>query len=430
MTPALLLAAPASGSGKTLTTLALLRAWRRRGVRVASFKIGPDYLDPTFHAAASGRSSLNLDPWAMRPGTVARVLGEVSRGSELVLGEGVMGLFDGPGSTADVAAALDLPVVLVLDVRAQAQSAAAVVRGFAAHRLDVEVAGVILNRVGSASHARMVTEALGPVGVPVLGAVPRREALTLPERHLGLVQAAEIEGLEEFVEEAATAVGEAVDLEALAKLARPPRHVAEAGPPPLPPPGSRVAVARDAAFAFTYPAVLEGWREAGAEVLPFSPLEDEPPDERCDAVYLPGGYPELHAGRLSACGRFLEGLRRAAARGAAVLGECGGYMALGEVLVDGAGVPHGMAGLLPLSTSFAERRLHLGYRRVETAGPGALGPAGQRFRGHEFHYATVSREGPAEPLFTCEGRPVGLRRGRVAGSFVHLLDREDPACAP
>lgn len=433
MIPALILAAPSSGSGKTLLTLALLRAFRRRGVRAASFKVGPDYIDPAFHSAASGRPSLNLDAWAMRPGTASRVLELASRDADLLLGEGAMGLFDGArdgtGSTGDVAASLGLPVVLVLDVRAQLQSAAAVLRGFAAHRADVRVAGVVLNRVGSPVHGRTVEEALRPLGLPILGILPRREGLVLPERHLGLVQAGELDGLEAFVESAAAAVEESVDLEALAALARVPGRSAPPGPPPLPPPGARVAVARDRAFSFCYPALLEGWRESGAEVVPFSPLADQGPPPDCDAVYLPGGYPELHAGLLASSIGFLGGLREAAGRGAAVLGECGGYMVLGESLVDQAGVRHPMAGLLPLEASFAERRLHLGYRRVEWAGDGPLGRRGEPLRGHEFHYATALREGRADPLFLCEGRPVGLRRGNVMGSFVHLIDREDARCA-
>ena len=199
-------------------------------------------------------------------------------------------------------------------------------------------------------------------------------------------------------------------------------------PPPLPPLGQRVAVASDDAFRFSYPHVLNGWRRAGAEVVPFSPLADDPPDAAADAVYLPGGYPELHAGRLAANGVFLDGLRRAGTRGAVVYGECGGYMALGETLTDAAGAAHRMAGLLPIEASMAERSLHLGYRRAELAAAGPLGPEGGAFGAHEFHYASVIREGGADPLFRARdaaGAPLGrcgLRRDNVMGSFVHLID--------
>ena len=428
------MAAPASGSGKTTVTLGLLRHLRDRGMRVGSLKVGPDYIDPAFHAAASGRAGLNLDPWAMRESTFAAAVAAASEGADLVVVEGVMGLFDGAtvdeGSTADVAAAAGWPVVLVVDASAMAASAAAVVHGFASYRGDVDVAGVIFNRVGSDRHAELLVEATARTGLPVLGCLRRDPALALPDRHLGLVQASEHPDLERFLADAATAVGGAVDVDALLRLARsdsfePPAEPAAS----LPVLGQRIAVARDEAFAFVYPLVLDGWRRAGAEILPFSPLADESPSPVADAVYLPGGYPELHAGRLAAARRFIEGLRAAAARGAVVYGECGGYMVLGESLVDADGEARAMVGLLPLATTFAERGLTLGYRAAQVLAGSPLGPAGTGFRGHEFHYARVLREGGDEALFRCadaRGRdlgPAGRRAGRIMGSFVHLVDR-------
>ncbi|WP_207484151.1 cobyrinate a,c-diamide synthase [Arenibaculum pallidiluteum] len=427
----LILAAPASGSGKTVLTLALLRALRRGGQDVASCKTGPDYIDPRFHEAASGRPCPNLDPWGMRPGTLARLLTEAGRGTGLLVVEGAMGLFDGAadgtGSTADLAALTGWPVVLVVDVRGQSQSVAAVVAGFRAFRRDVDVAGVLLNRVGSPAHEAMLRAALAPLGLPVLGAVPRNAALGLPDRHLGLVQAGEHPDLGSFLDVAADIVAAAVDLGALAGLAR---RAGQLPIPatPLPPPGQRVALARDLAFAFAYPHLIQGWRAAGAEILPFSPLAGEGPDAMADVVFLPGGYPELHAGRLAAAGGFLEGLRVAAARGAVLHGECGGYMVLGRGLVDADGVRHAMAGLLPLETSFAERRLHLGYRSAVQRGAGPFGPAGTRLRGHEFHYARILSEGPGDALFDASDArgdalpAMGLRSGRVTGSFLHAVD--------
>ena len=443
------IAAPASGSGKTTVTLALLRHLRDAGRRVASIKIGPDYIDPAFHAAASGRACLNLDPWAMRGSTASAALAAASAGADVIVAEGVMGLFDGAtaheGSTADAAAATGWPVVLVVDAGAMAASAAAVVRGFADFRGDVDVAGVIYNRIGSDRHAGLLVEATAKIGIPVLGCIRRDPSLALPDRHLGLVQAAEHPDLERFLRTAAKTIGPAIDTGALMRLPRRARAGALAVPslpgrcrraamdprPPIPVLGQHIAVARDEAFAFAYPLTLDGWRRAGAGLSTFSPLAGEAPAAGADAVYLPGGYPELHAGRIAAARGFLEGLRAAADRGATIYGECGGYMVLGERLVDADGEAHAMAGLLPVATTFAERGLTLGYRTVRTLGDGPLGRDGACFRGHEFHYARVLREDGDAALFRCgDARggdlgTAGRRVGTVAGSFVHLVDREE-----
>lgn len=436
MAAGLVVGAPSSGSGKTVVTLGLLRALARRGVAVAGAKAGPDYIDPAFHAAATGRPAHNLDLWAMRPETLADSLRRVSAGAELVLVEGVMGLYDGIGAagagcTADLAAALGWPVLLVLDARGAAASVGAMLGGFARHRTPSPVAAAVINRVGSATHADLVSQACQRAcpDVAMLGCLPRDPALALPERHLGLVQAGEHAALERFLEAAADLVERQLDLGLLQDLARPGRAPGEAASDRLPPLGQRIAVASDRAFAFRYDAVLQRWAEAGAELFPFSPLADEAPAAGMDAVYLPGGYPELEAARLGANGRFISGLRAAAARGAVVFGECGGYMVLGRALVDAAGQSQPMADLLPLVTSFAEPRLHLGYRRARLVAAGPLGPVGRRFRGHEFHYAAIIEEGPGDPLFEAadaEDRrrfPAGLVVGSVAGSFIHLVDR-------
>ena len=437
MSRGLILAAPASGSGKTTLTLALLRHLRLSGRRVASAKAGPDYIDPAFHAAASGKPCLNLEPWAMRAETIAALVAALEHEAELVLCEGAMGLFDGAGqggehgSTADLAALTGWPVILIVDVAGQSGSAAALLRGFAGHRADVPVAGVIFNRVGGPRHAAMLANSVAAAlpHLPILGHVPREADLALPERHLGLVQATEHPDLERFLDRAAELVGAALDVSAIIALARPSRLGSLPGATPLAPLGQRIAVARDLAFAFAYPATLDGWRQAGAELLFFSPLADEAPDGTADAVILPGGYPELHAGALAGRQGFFRGLRDAARRGAAVYGECGGYMVLGEGLVDAAGARHAMAGLLPLETSFAARRRHLGYRRARLLASGPLGAAGSEFRGHEFHYATILGEGDGAALFAAsdaDGAPlgtIGRARGKVQGSFLHLVDR-------
>lgn len=434
--PALLVAAASSGSGKTMVTLGLLAALKRRGLAVASFKTGPDYIDPAFHARITGRPCFNLDSWAMRVEVLAGLFEETARGADVVIGEGVMGLFDGApdgrGSTADLAVLLGIPVLLVVEAQRLGQSAAAVVEGFVRFREDVEVAGVLFNRVAGEGHFALLREAVeARSSIPVVGFLPRDPALELPERHLGLVQAAEIaRAVDAAAARAAELVEAHVDLDRLLRLARPPA-LAALGPPPLqiPPPGQHVAVARDEAFGFVYESVLEGWRRAGAHVSFFSPLRDEAPGITADAVVLPGGYPELHAGRIAAATRFLDGLRRAAARGAFVYGECGGYMVLGRHLTDRDGIVRPMAGLLPVSTSFARPRLHLGYREAVLAADTPLGAAGTRYAGHEFHFAREIERG-GEPLFAsvrdARGRelgPAGVRVGRVAGSFLHLIDR-------
>jgi len=428
-----IIGAPASGSGKTTFTLGALRAFRARGLRVASAKVGPDYIDPAYHTAASGRACLNLDTWAMSPSLLSAQIHSLSD-SETVIAEGAMGLFDGApdgrGSAADLARLTGWPVVLVVDASGMAASVAALVQGFRAFDPKVAVSGVVFNRVGSVRHAELLAKACAPLGIPVLGHLPRTPVLGLPERHLGLVQAAEHPQLGQFLAGVAAVVEKSVDLERLAATARPCRLPAAEWTQALPAPGRRIALARDAAFAFSYPYVLAGWREGGAEVLPFSPLADEPPDPGCDAVYLPGGYPELHAERLAAAHRFKSGVHDAAARGAVVYGECGGYMTLGRGLVDAGGNRHEMCGLLPLETSFAERALHLGYRQVATRSNSFLGLPGTEYRGHEFHFAaTLGEDRSCGRLFESRDAsgallgPSGLVRGNVTGSFVHLIER-------
>ena len=432
----LILAAPASGSGKTLLTAGLLRLLRRRGLRVAAAKAGPDFIDPTFHAAASGGPCVNLDPWAMRPATLAARVAALEAAAEIVLCEGVMGLFDGTGadgetgSTAELAQLTGWPVVLVVDARGQGASVAALLRGFACHRPDLPLAGVIFNRVASARHHALLAGAVARhlPDLAMLGSLPVDPALALPSRHLGLVPAGETATAEAVIERAAAETAASVDIDRLLAVARPSGLAGNdvCGIPPL---GQSIAIARDDAFGFVYPAIIAGWRGGGAELSLFSPLANEAPEPSAAAVYLPGGYPELWAGRLAAAGAFIAGLRRAAAEGKPVYGECGGYMVLGEALIDADGRRQAMAGLLPLVTSFAERRLSLGYRSARLLDSGPLGIAGARYRGHEFHHATVLREAAADRLWSAAdaadadlGRH-GLRRGSAFGSFIHLIDR-------
>ena len=437
--PGLMVSAPASGTGKTTVTLGLLRALAEDGLAVQPFKSGPDYIDPAFHRAASGRPSFNLDTWAMSPALLDAIAAQAA-GADLCVAEGSMGLFDGVatrgqagfGSSAETAVRLGWPVVLVLDVSGQAQSAAATALGFARYRPDLPLAGVILNRVASPRHERLARLGFAEAGLTVLGALPRRGDLTLPERHLGLIQAVEHPDLESAIAGYAAFLRAHVDLPAI-RAAAASAHAPRPGPLP-PPPAQRIALAQDAAFSFTYPHVLAGWRAAGAKILPFSPLADEAPDPSADLVWLPGGYPELHAGTLAAASRFLRALR-AHAETRPVHGECGGYMALGAALIDKDGARHAMAGLLGLVTSYEKRRLHLGYRRATLAAPMPGHGAGAVLRGHEFHYSTIldQPDAPLAAVADADGRAVaesGSRRGFVTGTFFHLIAPEEPGEAP
>ena len=421
-----LIAAPASGAGKTTVTLGILRALTRRGVSVAPFKSGPDYIDPRFHEAAAGATSRNLDAWAMDAARLAAVYG---RGSGLPIVEAAMGLFDGAangsGSAAQLARELDLDVVLVIDCARQSHSVAALVHGFATFDATVRVRHVVLNNVGSERHERMLRSAL-PDGL-VLGALKRDPALGLPDRHLGLVQAEEIDALKAFIDRAADAVETGLDLTAFAATS--PTSTPQTstdGAARLEPLGQTIAVARDKAFSFVYPHMMEDWRASGATIVPFSPLADEEPASDADAVFLPGGYPELHAGRIGSAETFARGMGAAAARGATIYGECGGYMVLGQGMVDADGAQHAMLGMLDVETSFQTRRRVLGYRRFTTKAATLMG--GRSFTGHEYHHCTATRE-RGERLFDMEDTTgtalgeAGLRNGTVMGSWLHVIDR-------
>jgi cobyrinic acid a,c-diamide synthase len=431
MIPGLLISAPNSGAGKTTLTLGLARAFRDRGLTVQPFKSGPDYIDPAFHTAATGRASFNLDTWAMAPGLIG-ALATAATDADLVIAEGSMGLFDGvakPGETgtgasADLAALMGWPVVLAIDCSGQAQTAAAVAQGLARFRAGVPVAGVVLNRIASPRHEALVRAGMAAAGVTVFGALARNAAITMPERHLGLVQASEHSTLEPMLAEAARFVAAHVDLDALLAAA-------SATTPPVAtaanhrPPGQRIALARDAAFSFTYPHLLAAWRTAGAEILPFSPLANEAPDPTADTCWLPGGYPELHAGTLAAATDFRAALRHFAET-RPVHGECGGYMAMGAALIDASGARHDMAGLLGLVTSYHKRKMHLGYRLAALSAPIPGHAPGARLRGHEFHYSTVVEQpdAPLAHVLDAEGNAVaetGSRRGHATGTFFHLI---------
>jgi cobyrinic acid a,c-diamide synthase len=438
LAPGLLIGAPRSGSGKTTITLGLQRAFVRRGLAVRGLKCGPDYIDPAFHAAATGKPSANLDSFAMPDALLASIIDDAAQGTDLILAEGSMGLFDGvrakhghTGASADIAAFCGWPVVLVIDVSGQAQSAAAVALGCTHFDPRITIAGVILNKVASERHRRLVADGMAAIGLPIFGALPREASLILPERHLGLVQAGETADLHARLDALAQAIEASVDLEALVAAAKTTGSVSSLPHHALPPPGQRIAIARDEAFSFVYAHVEAGWVAQGASLSFFSPLADEPPPQDCDICWLPGGYPELHAGRLAAAEHFRAGMN-AFAGTRPVHGECGGYMALGEALEDAGGTTHRMLGLLPVMTSFSKRKLNLGYRIAQLGADGPLGRRGTRLIGHEFHYASRTTEPPAEAQAfarsaDAEGNDLGFsghRQGYASGTFFHVIARD------
>jgi cobyrinic acid a,c-diamide synthase len=433
----LIIAAPASGSGKTVVTLSLLRALKNSGGRVGSFKIGPDYIDPAYHSAASGAVCRNLDFWGMRESTLMLQLDGTVVQNSLVITEGVMGLFDGAatghamssGSTADAAKWLGWPVILVVDAKGQGASAAALVEGFVNHRDDIKIAGIIFNRIGGLGHEHILRDAISHIGIPCLGCIPRDARLDLPTRHLGLVQAKEILKLNLWLDEAANVIAAHVDLELVSSIAEQSKVITISDiQPPISKLGQHTAIACDDAFAFCYDHIVDAWRAAGAELSFFSPLAGEIPDASADSVYLPGGYPELHGAAISSNSRFVEAMHLAVAKGVVIYGECGGFMVLGEMLTDREGKSHEMLGLLPVNTSFQEPRLHLGYRNLTLKGAGPLGKAGSQFKGHEFHYCSVTKIGDADSLFHARDAKgeclpeMGCKVGNVMGSFAHIID--------
>jgi cobyrinic acid a,c-diamide synthase len=434
---ALVIAGVASGVGKTSITLGLLEAFRRRGLTVQAFKVGPDFIDPGFHRLATGRASYNLDGWMCGRERVVETFARHVAETDLAIVEGVMGCFDGvgvEGSTAETAKWLGLPVVLVVDVSAQSQSAAAVALGFERFDPDLDVAAVIVNRAGGERHARDVQEAIAAScrAVP-LGALRWDDGLTLPERHLGLVTAMESGLARERITRLADAVESALDLDRLLAIAKPVdsgvetgaiQHTAAAGEA-VRRARATIGVALDAAFQFYYEENLEALRRAGAEIVFWSPL-DAAEAPAVDGLYLGGGYPELHAGRLAANTPLLESVRRLAERGQPIYAECGGLMFLADALEDLDGVRHRMVGLLPATVRMRPRRLTLAYVDVTFTADTPLGPAGTRARGHEFHCSTLDRVPDAVPrawlleAAGAETRAEGYRVGAALMSHAHL----------
>ena len=447
VTRGLIVAGTHSGVGKTTVTAAIAAALTARGLAVQPYKAGPDYIDPGHLSRAAGREARNLDTWMVPRPVVAELFSRAASDAQIALVEGVMGLFDGragtedEGSAADLARLLGLPVLLVVDAAAVSRSIAATVLGFQTFDPRVRVVGVVLNRVGSAAHAEMCRSAIvQATGLPVVGALPREREVAWPERHLGLVPDAESPDGAQPARLAAFAEAH-LDLDLVLRLAEPivtPTGTHEAtGLFPSTPPAQRVpiAYARDRAFHFTYPDSLDLLDAWGAELLPFSPLEDAALPRGARAVLLGGGFPEVFARELASNVAMHEALRGAAARGVPIYGECGGLMYLGRALTDAEGARHAMTGLLPCESTMQETRLTLGYREAESFGTPLLA-AGERVRGHEFHWSALVDAPPAEtaayrilPDSRQPGRVEGVRAGSVTGTYLHthLAARADLA---
>jgi len=444
----IVIAAPHSGSGKTTVTLGIMHALVRRGLKVAPAKVGPDFIDPGYHRAVTGVDSLNLDGWMCGLDFARATWAGQTQGADIAVIEGVMGLFDGidgvseAGSSAEIAKALGAPVLLVVDARSQARSAAALVHGFASFDPGLRVAGVIFNNVASANHEKILREALAAncPGLALIGCLPRDAALAIPSRHLGLTTVEDRPLSEEYLAHLAEVMDRHLNLDLLLEIA------ATAQPPSVATGAStiaaaatagrgadrwsgagpvRIAVARDAAFCFCYPDNLRLLEEQGAEIRYFSPLTDAALPDGIDGLYLPGGYPELFAGELAANSGLRQALRGAIEAGLPVYAECGGFIYLTEG-VEADGVLHPMVGIFPVATRMLPKRKALGYREVELTQDCLLGPGGSRLRGHEFHYSEMG-EMPAgiERLYRVSRKgvelgPEGYRRYHCLASYIHL----------
>ena len=448
MTPTVVIAGVRSGVGKTTIATGIMGALTRRGYSVQPFKAGPDYIDPSYHQIACGVPSRNLDTWLLPHPTVLELYAKAAAKRQISVVEGVMGVFDGhssldeEGSTAQLAKLIGAPVILVADAAKVARSVAAEVLGYQTFDPDLNLAGVILNGVGSDRHLEFCKPQIeATTGLPVLGYLPRRDEFEQPERHLGLIPTVEGTVANQWYEAIIAQIEETIDVQRVAELARLSAAPSISGggvlsvyPEEPQPKRAIIAVAQDKAFNFYYQDSLDLLEAWGAEIVPFSPMEDAALPEGAGGVYLGGGFPELFAAELSANRPMLESVRQAAGRGVPVYGECGGLMYLGRSLTGFDGIAYPMAGLIPAASAMSQSRLSLGYREVEARADGPLLTSGQQVRGHEFHWSTLERP-PEESesvyrVVNQGGRPDGFRAGSVSASYVHVHLGSSPGLAP
>ena len=435
MTSAIVIAGVRSGVGKTTIASGVMGALSRRGLRVQPFKAGPDYIDPTYHTIACGVPSRNLDTWMLPHPVATELFHRAAGAADIAVVEGVMGVFDGhssldeDGSTAELAKLLDAPVILIADAGKVARSVAAEVLGYQQFDPDLRIAGVILNGVGSERHLEFCKPQIeATTGLPVVGWLPRREDLVQPERHLGLIPTVEGTVLSDWYDALNAQIEQTIDLDAIIRIAatagRPSNSVSQVFPGERQPARAAIAVARDRAFSFYYQDSLDLLAAWGAEVVPFSPLDDSALPDGVGGVYLGGGFPELFAEELSRNDGMIRSIRSSIRKGVPVYGECGGLMYLGESLSDLDGRQFPMVGAIPVVSSMEGRRLHLGYREVEACAAGPLLRAGEQVRGHEFHWSVLQNppgeESAAYRVVNQAGRPEGFRSGSVWASYIHV----------
>ena len=435
MTSAVVIAGVRSGVGKTTIASGVMGALKRRGLRVQPFKAGPDYIDPTYHTIACGVPSRNLDTWLLPHPVAAEFFHRAAGAADIAVVEGVMGVFDGhssldeDGSTAELAKLLDAPVILIADAGKVARSVAAEVLGYQQFDPNLRIAGVILNGVGSERHLEFCQPQIeATTGLPVVGWLPRRDDLVQPERHLGLIPTVEGTVMSDWYDSLNAQIEQTIDLDAIIRIAGTAGAPSDSDSPVFPeerqPARAAIAVARDRAFSFYYQDSLDLLSAWGAEVVPFSPLDDVSLPDGVGGIYLGGGFPELFAEELSRNDGMLNSMRSAIQRGVPVYGECGGLMYLGNSLSDLDGRQFPMVGAIPVVSSMEGRRLHLGYREVEACAEGPLLRAGERVRGHEFHWSVLQNppgeESAAYRVVNQSGRPEGFRNGSVWASYIHV----------
>jgi len=441
--PRIVIAGTHSGVGKTTIATGVMAALRARGLDVQPFKVGPDYIDPSYHRLATGLPSRNLDSWMLSPEAMSELFLRAARRADIAVIEGVMGLYDGhsgrddAGSTAEVARLLKSPVILIIDAAKMARSAAAVALGYVNFDPGLDLSGFIINNIGSERHYGWVREAIEETtSIPVLGYLPRDAALDMPERHLGLIPAVE-KGDSGFIEPLRRQMDRTIDIDRLIEIAQ------KVEPPPGEPSGSilfpaspvaprvNIAYACDEAFSFYYQDSLDLLEAWGALLLPFSPLQDTALPRETQGIYIGGGFPEVYAGRLSQNQSLMAAIREAAGRGTPVYGECGGLMYLSEGITDFEGNRYPMAGLVPGWSMMKSRLTRMGYVEVETVRDNILAPKGTRLRGHEFHWSELENEltPTAYRLVHPEERTEGYSRDNVLASYVHLHFGTDPALA-
>ncbi len=443
--PRIVVAGAGSGVGKTTVTLGLMEAFRRRGLKVQGFKTGPDYIDPSYHTAVTGRSSRNLDTWMLAPDTIREIFLKGSRGADLSIIEGVMGLYDGKeplsdkGSTAEIAIRLKSPVILVINIHSMARSAAAVVKGYQLFNPAVPIAGVIANKAGSEGHFRLVQAAIEQeCGLPVLGWLSRDHSVVIPERHLGLIPAIERGETNSLFTRLAELIEKGVDLDRLQSVAGkaprlelPKKQLFRAQAPAEEP--VIIAVARDAAFNFYYPENLELLEQSGARLEYFSPLQGECVPEEADGLYIGGGFPEEFVRELSGNSDVTDSFRKNIAGGMPTYAECGGYMYLTQAIIDREGNTFPMVGVIPAVVHMKDRLSALGYREVTAVTDNLLLNQGEKARGHEFHYSKLTKIENFTSAYESNGRPGKQKEGYVSenllAGYTHLHFASNPTMA-